>query len=205
MKIRNIIGIGATVLTVSLVLGLSPQGVQPAPKSEPTKGAKFSVDDVHSSLIFGIEHMGVSNFYGRFNDLGGSYTLDMSNPEASTFEITAATDSVDTANGGRDKHLKGPEFFNAGDFPIISFKSTKVSKTADNKLQMTGDLTVHGVTKPVTIEMKVYPPKNTERGTKSGIAGQFNIKRTDFGMDTYVSNGALGDDVTIIFGIEGNG
>jgi polyisoprenoid-binding protein YceI len=204
MKTRNLIGVFATALTVSLVLGLAPQEEKPAAKPAAAKGAKFSVDDVHSSLIFGIEHMGVSMFYGRFNDLGGHYTLDLNSPEASTFEITAATDSVDTGNGGRDRHLKGADFFNAAEFPKITFKSAKVSKIADGKLQVTGDLTMHGVTKPVTMDMKVYPPKSTERGTKSGIAGQFNIKRTDFGMDTYVSNGGLGDEVTIIFGIEGN-
>jgi polyisoprenoid-binding protein YceI len=101
MKTRNLIGVFATALTVSLVLGLAPQEEKPAAKPAAAKGAKFSVDDVHSSLIFGIEHMGVSMFYGRFNDLGGHYTLDLNNPEASTFEITAATDSVDTGNGGR--------------------------------------------------------------------------------------------------------
>ena len=201
MKIRTFVGVGITALACALALGLAPQSEKPAPQTESTKGHKFSVDDVHSSLIFGIKHMDLCNFYGRFNDLDGHFVLDMDNPEASSFDVKVKMNSVDTGNTGRDKHLKSPDFFNAAEFEHMSFKSTKVSKSADNTLQVTGDLTLHGVTKSITVEMKVNGPKETQQGFKSGVESTFTINRTDFGLGT--SGGGLGDDVTVIVALEG--
>jgi polyisoprenoid-binding protein YceI len=200
MRIKSIAGIGITVLAAALALGLAPQAEKPAPKDEASKSMKFSVDDVHSSLIFKIEHMGLCHFYGRFNDLDGHYTLDTANPEASAFDIKVKVNSVDTASENRDKHLKSPDFFNAAEFEHISFKSTKVSKSADNTLQVTGDLTLHGVTKPITVNMTVNGPKDFEGKFKSGIETTFTINRADFELG---SAGGLGDEVTIMLAIEG--
>lgn len=158
----------------------------------------FTLDAVHSSVMFKIEHMGVSNFYGAFKDVSGSYTLG----ENPSFNFSIKTDSVDTRNEGRDKHLKSPDFFNAPEFPAITFKSTKVEKAGDN-LKVTGDLTMHGVTKPVTAEFKIWPAKETRQGMKGGFETHFTIKRTDFGMSTYVAEGGLGDEVTVLFAGEG--
>jgi polyisoprenoid-binding protein YceI len=205
MKIKSLVGLAASALTTVLVLGLAPRPLAEQPvasAAEDAKATKFSVDDVHSSLIFSIQHVGLTNFYGRFNDIDGHYTLDMANPEASSFDVRIKTKSVDTANDGRDKHLKSPDFFNAAEYPNIEFKSTKVSKTGDNTLQVTGDLTMHGVTKPLTLEMKVFPPREIEKmGLRSGVETTFTVHRTDFGVGA--PGMGLGDDVTITVALEG--
>ena len=200
------IAAGALIITAAATaLGFAArEEMYPAPTPAhpiaPTALAadSFTLDPVHSSVMFRIEHMGVSNFYGSFNDVSGSYTLG----ENPSFNFTIKTESIDTRNEGRDKHLKSPDFFNAVEFPTITFKSTSVEKAGDN-LKVTGDLTMHGVTKPVTAELKFWPAKETRQGVKGGFETMFTIKRTDFGMNTYVTEGALGDEVTVLFAGEG--
>ncbi len=213
MKIRSIVGAASVsaglVLTVGLAMGFAPQAAKPtvssqSPQPQPAAGPEtFSFDPVHSSAIFKIQHMGVSNFYGRFNDIEGTYTLNASNPATNAFDIHVKTESVDTKDKKRDGHLKSPDFFNAAEYPTIDFKSSKVTAAGNNKLSVTGDLTMHGVTKPVTAEVIIFPAKQTPQGYKSGFETSFTVKRTDFGMDTYVANGGLGDEVIIMFAGEG--
>ena len=191
---------GALAMTVGLSLGFSPaqQPTAAAPRQAAQSTQTFNVDPVHSSVMFRIEHMGVCNFYGAFTDVSGSYTLG----EAPSMQFTVKADSVDTRNEGRDKHLKSPDFFNAPEFPAITFKSTSAEKAGEN-WKVTGDLTLHGVTKPITAELKTWQPKETRQGLKSGFETHFVIKRTDFGMDTYVAEGGLGDEVTVLVAVEG--
>lgn len=202
MKIHTLLGISGLGLIVALSIGLAPQDGRPAAKS---LGAAetFTVDAVHSSVVFKIQHMGVTNFYGRFNDISGTYSIDAANPAAGNFDIQVKTGSVDTKNGQRDGHLKSPDFFNATEFPVISFKSTKVAKGANGQFNITGDLNLHGVTKPITATTIVFPARQTQKGYKSGFETTFTIKRTDFGMDTYVAEGSLGDEVQITVAVEG--
>lgn len=197
----------AAAAAFAAFVGLSSQASETSPTPAPMTAAApapaadqvFTLDGVHSSVMFKIEHMGVSNFYGSFKNVSGSYTLG----DAPSFEFSIKTDSVDTRNEGRDKHLKSPDFFNATEFPTITFKSTKVEKQGDDKMTVTGDLTMHGVTKPVTAEFKFWPAKETRQGFKGGFETMFTIKRSDFGMTTYVAEGGLGDEVTVLFAGEG--
>lgn len=204
MNFRLVASIALIAAGAATALGFSARSNSPAPTPAPapvvTRQADqaFKVDPVHSSVMFRIEHMGVCNFYGAFRDVSGSYTLG-DNP---SFEISVKTDSVDTRNKGRDDHLKSPDFFNAAEFPAITFKSTKVEKT-ENGFKATGDLSLHGVTKPVTIDIKTWAPKETRQGVKSGFETHLTIKRTDFGMNTYVAEGGLGDEVIVLVAIEG--
>jgi polyisoprenoid-binding protein YceI len=163
----------------------------------------YQVDPVHSFVILKITHFGAGNSYGRFNDIAGSVVFDNDDPSRSTVSLTIKADSVDTANAKRDEHLKGPDFFNVKEFPTITFKSTKITKVDDGNYSVTGDLTVKGVTKPITTNFAVVGvgkkgPKGEER---SGGEAVFTIKRSDFGI-TY-GPGALGEDVTITVAIEG--
>ena len=209
MKIRTFVGVGITALACALALGLAPQSEKPAPQTESTKGHKFSVDDVHSSLIFGIKHMDLCNFYGRFNDLDGHFVLDMDNPEASSFDVKVKMNSVDTGNTGRDKHLKSPDFFNAAEFEHMSFKSTKVSKSADNTLQVTGDLTLHGVTREVVLDVEGPTPyvKDMRGDTRAGLSATTKLKRKDFGIvwNKAMNGGGVvvGDDIDVAIEVEG--
>jgi polyisoprenoid-binding protein YceI len=200
MKTRMIIGAVVIGSLLAISAGFARQDGRPAPSSSQAPGgAVFTIDPVHSSLVFKIQHMGVANFYGRFNEMSGTY-----NPEVNgSFNIQVKTASVDTRIPKRDDHLRSPDFFNVNEFPTIEFKSTKVEKAGENKLRVTGDLTFHGETKPITVHMTVFPAKDTQQGFKGGVETTFTIKRTDFGMDTYVANGALGDEVQITVAIEG--
>lgn len=163
-------------------------------------GETFVIDPVHSTVIFKNHHFNAGYVYGRFNNIGGSFTLD-DDASKSSVSATVAVDSVDTANKGRDDHLKGPDFFNAKQFPEITFKSTSVSGSGD-KLEVVGDLTLHGVTKSVTVVLnKTGLGKGMKGETRAGLEGSFTVKRTDFGMDKMV--GPSGDEVTLIIALEG--
>jgi polyisoprenoid-binding protein YceI len=189
MSPRSIVAVLALGLVSSLAAG------RPGLAAE-----KYTADPVHSTLVFRVKHVNTTDFWGRFNTIAGSFTLDEANPAGCQFEFTVKADSVDTGNGARDKHLKGPDFFNAVQFPEISFKSQSI-KQSGNGYEVTGDLTLHGVTKPTTIRI-VPTGKGEMRGKAiAGIAVTFQIKQSDFGMTKNV--GPLGDEVLIHAGIEG--
>ena len=161
----------------------------------------FKIDPVHSSVVFGIKHMGLTNFYGAFNEINGTITVDTADPSKSAVEVTIPVESVDTRNEKRDQHLKSPDFFNAQQFPTMTFKSNKVEGSGDT-WKITGDFTMHGVTKPLTVDFKKGPEVKGQKGeTKSGGEARFTIKRSDHGM-TFMQ-GPLGDEVNIVLSIEG--
>jgi polyisoprenoid-binding protein YceI len=161
----------------------------------------FKIDPVHSSMAFSIKHLGVSDFYGRFNEISGQVIFDKDDPSKNSVEVTIPTESIDTKNEKRDQHLKSPDFFNAKQFPTIVFKSKSVEGSGDT-YKATGDLTLHGVTKPLTLDIKRGPEgKGMEDEIRAGGETRFTIKRSDFGMN--FMQGALGDEVTIFLSLEG--
>ena len=106
----------------------------------------------------------------------------------------------DTANQKRDDDLRGPDFFSVKEFPTLSFKSTSVKSAGENKMEVTGDLTIHGQTKPITVTLEHVGTADTRMGHRTGFAGEFTIKRTDFGMSKMTD--MVSDDVTIMIGLE---
>ena len=184
-------------LAAAILAGLGTSSLAPAARAAET----YAVDPVHSSISFGISHAGISDIHGRFNDFSGTFVIDKDDPSKSSFALDIKVASVDTNNAKRDEHLRAPDYFNAKQFPTLSFKSTKV-KATDAGYEVTGDLTLHGVTKPVTLTLKgghkvVEFPKGTPR---IGVTSSVTIKRSEFDMKTEL--GALGDDVHIIVGLE---
>ena len=160
----------------------------------------FKIDPVHSSIVFSIKYL-VSDFYGRFNDVSGQVVFDKADPAKSSVELTIPVESIDTHYEKRDQHLKSPDFFNAKQFPTIVFKSKSVEGSGDN-YKVTGDLNLHGVTKPLTLEIKRGPDgKGMEGEIRGGGETRFTIKRSDFGMN--FMQGALGDEVTVLLSLEG--
>jgi polyisoprenoid-binding protein YceI len=161
----------------------------------------YAIDPVHSGVSFKIGHLGLSNVHGRFDDFGGGFTID---PDASkcSFEVTIKTESVDTNNKQRDTHLRSPDFFNSKQFPEITFRSTAV-KAVEGGYEVTGDLTLHGVTKPVTFSLKGGKTAEFPKGvTRTGYTGDLVIKRSDFEIAKGIGD-ALGDEVQVSIGIEG--
>ncbi len=167
-----------------------------------TAAETFKVDAVHSSVVYSVKHMNVSMSFGRFNKIDGSFSLDPADPTKGRLEFTVPTDSIDTGNTARDGHLKGPDFFNAKQFPTITFKSKSVASAGPSTFDVKGDLTLHGVTKEVAVKVELTGTAPGMRGGKiAGILSEFTIKRSDFGMKNPV--GPIGDDVRIIVSIEG--
>jgi polyisoprenoid-binding protein YceI len=162
----------------------------------------YAADTTHSSVVYRVKHMNTSFAWGRFNDIKGAFTLDESNPAEGRFEFQVKADSIDTAEPKRDQHLKSPDFFNAVQFPAITFKSQSITKSANGGYEVTGDLTLHGVTKPITLKVLQTGAGKDMRGTPiAGIETSFNIKRSDFGMSKMIP--AVGDDVWVNVSIEG--
>jgi polyisoprenoid-binding protein YceI len=163
----------------------------------------YTVDPVHSSVTFKIEHLGISWIHGRFDDVSGSFMLDKDDPAKSSFTMTIKVESVNTNNVNRDKHLKSPDFFNVKQNPTLSFKSTKV-KAADGGYTVTGDVTMHGKTKEITFKLtggkEVEFPAKVKR---TGFSTEFTLKRSDFGMDKFLDKG-VGDDVPVSISFEGS-
>jgi polyisoprenoid-binding protein YceI len=195
-------GIAAAAATAA-IFGLAPAPTAaPAPAVAKADAAAFRVDPVHSTIVFRIRHSDIAPFYGRFTGINGDFTLDNDNPGSGHVNITVDAATVDTANKQRDDHLRSSDFFNANQFPEITFRSTKVEPGQGDTFKVTGDFTLHGVTKPVTIEVE-KAEKTTARGTSGGLATEFTIKRSDYDMTYGIDGNALGDEVTLQIGIEG--
>jgi polyisoprenoid-binding protein YceI len=166
----------------------------------PASAADYDIDPVHSGVNFKIAHMGISWVYGRFDSFSGGFTLDPSNPAASSFAMSIKVDSVDTNNKKRDEHLASPDFFNVKQFPGMDFKSTAV-KAVDEGFQVTGDFTMHGMTKPIALTLKGGRTAEFPPGTKrTAFVTQFTVKRSDFGIDKFKD--MLGDEVYVDISFE---
>jgi polyisoprenoid-binding protein YceI len=161
----------------------------------------FKIDPVHSSVVFSVMHLGVTNFYGRFNDVSGTIVFDKADPSKSSVEVSVPVESVDTHYEKRNQHLKSPDFFNAKQFPVMTFKSNKVEASGDT-YKVSGDLTLHGVTKPLTVEFKKGGEgKGMEGEIRGGGETRFTVKRSDFGMN--FMQGVVGDEINIVLSVEG--
>lgn len=187
----------AAVGTAAALWSSTPPAV-----AELNADAGFKVDPVHTSAIFGVKHNGVANFYGRFNKMGGTFNIDAADPSKSVIDISIETDSVDTANTNRDKHLKNGDFFSAAEFPAMTFKSKSFSKTGEGTYNVVGDLTIRGKTKEITVPVTDTGRGKARNGEVAGFETKFNIKRSDFGVSFMVGPG-LSDDVMILFSAEG--
>jgi len=163
----------------------------------------YQIDPVHSSIGFSIRHF-VSKVPGSFTQFSGTITVDRDNLENSSAEATIEVGSVSTANEKRDNHLKSPDFFDAAKFGTATFKSTAWKKTGENTFDITGDLTLHGVTKPVVLHATLLGFGPGMRGAQlSGWEATATLNKSDFGVNGPAMLGkAVGDEVTIHIGIE---
>jgi polyisoprenoid-binding protein YceI len=212
MKLAKFVGIGAVgvVATLASVSVAMSGGDAPAPAAAvveaPLAAGTYAVDAVHSSVAFRVKHQDVAYFYGRFNKISGSFSLNTDDAAKNSLDITIPADSIDSNNAGRDKHLKGQDFFSVAEFPNITFKSKgwKATGKVDNEqaYDVVGDLTLLGKTKEITVQVRHTGTGQGRGGEVAGLEAKFTIKRSDFGMNFMVGKG-LGDDVTIMVGLEG--
>jgi polyisoprenoid-binding protein YceI len=167
----------------------------------PVAADDYTIDGMHTSVSFKISHLGLSWTHGRFNNVSGSFAIDPADASKSSFTLSIKTDSIDTGNAKRDGHLRSPDFLNVKQFPTLDFKTT-AAKAIKDGYQVTGDLTMHGVTKSVTFSLvggrKAEFPKGMQR---TGYSTELSLKRSDFGMDKMTE--AIGDEVYISISFEG--
>ena len=161
----------------------------------------YTVDSTHTFPHFSISHLGFSTMQGRFDDTSGKVTLDRA-AKSGSVEITIKTASVSTGFAKRDEHLKSPDFFNAAEFPAITYKSTAMHFKGDAPSSVDGNLTISGVTKPVTLTIDAFNCGTHPMNKKDvcGAAASTQIKRSDFGVKYGLP--AVGDDVKLVFEIE---
>lgn len=166
----------------------------------------WEIDRTHSSVGFNVTHMVISKVKGQFNTFSGTINFDGKDFSAASVDVTIDPKSIDTSNERRDGHLKSPDFFAADSLPEMKFKSTKITGLGDNKFQMTGDLTMRGVTKPVTLNGEFRGTVAMKDGAKAGFSAAGKINRQDWGVSWSKSLDAGGlvvsDDVEIVLEIE---
>jgi polyisoprenoid-binding protein YceI len=165
------------------------------------RGAEYTVDPTHTSVVFAVSHLGYSYTYGRFNKVAGNFTFDAASPASGQFSIDIDAASLDSNDQKRDQHLRSADFFNVRQFPAIQFRSTGV-RQGENGVQLSGDFTMHGVTRQITIPLRVLGTGKGPTGdNRIGFLSQFSLKRSDFGMNNMV--GPIGDEVSVIVSFEG--
>lgn len=186
----------------ALVLVAFPLAAAAAPES-------YTLDPYHTYPNFTIEHLGVSTMYGRFNKTSGKFSLDRT-ARSGALDLTVETASIDTGDNdrgsrarSRDEHLRAADFFNAAEFPRITYKSTKVIFTGDNPSQVEGSLTLLGVTKPLHLTVERFKCNPAQGAGKERCGGNATgrIKRSDFGMKAGIPS--IGDDIALIISFEG--
>ena len=168
----------------------------------------WQVDPKHSDAQFAVTHLMISTVRGEFHSINGTVVLDDKNISNSSVNVTIDANTVDTREPDRDKDLRSANFFDVAKFPTFTFKSTKVEQVAPGKLKVTGDLTMHGVTKSVVLD--VDGPKAAIKDpwglTRSAVSATTKINRKDFGLNwnkTMDTGGAIvGDDVNITLDVE---
>lgn len=171
----------------------------------------WEIDGAHSTAQFTVRHMMVTNVRGVFGKMAGTINLDDKDPTKSTVEATIDASTIDTGNEKRDGHLKSADFFDVANHPQLTFKSTKVAKAGKNKLKVTGDLTMRGVTKPVVLDVEwpeneIKVPAAMGGGVKRGATATTKVNRQDFGItwNNPMEGGGVvvGDEVAISIELE---
>lgn len=170
----------------------------------PVQAEVYQIDAGHSAVDFGIRHL-VGRTKGKFKEFTGTIVYDDKAVEKSSVEAVIKASSIDTENEKRDGHLKSPDFFDVEKYPEITFKSTKVEKGADGKLLVTGDLTLHGVTKAVQLPVEILGT-GTNPWTNLpmiGFSTSLEVKRSEFGVNSWADKtGVLGDEVVVGISVE---
>jgi len=172
-------------------------------------GATYEIDADHSSVSFKVKHLVISKVRGSFDKYSGTYEFEMGKPTTWKANATIDATSINTNQADRDKHLRSKDFFHTKKFPTITFASTKVTNVKKNRAKLHGNLTLHGVTKPVVMDMEIGGAVTDPWGNKkSAFSLSTTINRKDFGLkwnETLETGGLLvGEEVVIEIEIEGN-
>lgn len=180
------------VMTVLLLLAL------------PVVAAEYVIDtkDAHAAIEFRIKHLGYSWLLGRFNRFDGSFSYDEKDPAASRVEVVVDTSSIDSNHAERDKHLRGEDFLDVEKFPTASFFGTSYKENADGTALLTGDLTLHGVTRKIVIDVQqIGHGPDPWGGERRGFSGTATLTLKDFGIEKDL--GPASRELELFFYVEG--
>lgn len=179
-----------SMLVLTAVMGLGFSAASLAAADE------YKYDNVHSSVSFKARYFDISWIHGRFNEVDGKFSIDREKPENSKFELTIKADTVDTANKARDEHLRQPDYFDTKQFPTIEFKSTSV-KGIRGGYEVTGDFTMHGVTKKITFPLTASKEIEFMGKKRAGFSTELKVKRSDYKFDPK-GIGGIGDEAIVV-------
>jgi polyisoprenoid-binding protein YceI len=201
MRIRLLAILPVLAITAFLAAASGPAEAKPE---------KYEIDPAHFTIALKVRHIGYFDMIGLFTEGAGNFTFDEKSPAVSDIRVVIKTESFFSGHEKRDDHVRSADFLNAKEFPEMVFVGKRAEKTGDRTGKIHGDLTLRGVTKPLTLAITwnksgEYPFGGGLLGGKPYVAG-FNangkLKRSDFGMTYAVDNGAVGDDVELILGFE---
>lgn len=163
----------------------------------------YIIDASHTAVVFKVNHLGFSDVYGQIPKVSGEFKVDEKKVEKSSLNVEMDMSSIITHDAKRDDHLKNADFFNVKEFPKMTFKSTGIKKSG-SAYEITGQLTMHGVTKPLTFTFnRARTGKDPWGKTRTGGSAQFVVKRSEFGMNYMQGENQVGDDVTVMLAVEG--
>ena len=201
MMINRHVGRGwVAALSGFMVLSVGAPALAQAPAkitTTPPSGA-YRVDPNHTEVLFGVSHMGFTTYYGAFSGASGTLILDGDHPAGSHLEIHVPVASVLTASPVLNEELKGPKWLNAGAFPEMVFKADKITLTGPETAAVEGELTMHGVTRPLTLQAKFNKSgiNPLDHMLTVGFSAHGRLRRSDYGVTTYVP--LIGDEVELI-------
>ena len=180
------------VITAAIALTVSAFG----------QAKTWQIDPNHSAAQFSVRHMGISTVRGAFTKVSGTASYDPADPGKTTLEATIDASSIDTRVEKRDNDLRGPNYFDVAKYPTLTFKSTKVEAAGAGKLKITGDLTIHGVTKAVVLDVDgpSAPVQDPKGNAHMGASATTKINRKDFGVNG--GGGMVGDEIPITIDVE---
>ena len=211
MTIRRLTTVVSILLSIALLGVLSArasgQGAPSSPsgpagaKPAQTSGDTFSIDPTHSMGLFRIRHFGAGVFWGRFNTITGTIVHDDDSDPPLKLDVAMDINSIDVDNERLDGHLKSEDFFYASEYPEATFKSTSARKLRDHVYEVSGDLTIRGVTKRVTVNVEWMGTTEGRMGRRGGFEVDFTVNRHDFGVS--YGPAVLGDEVRLTMAMEG--
>ncbi len=173
---------------------MSTQSASPAAATLPVPAGTWKVDPVHSSVEFQVNHLGIATVKGQFKEFEGTVEVG---PDGAVAYGTVKTASVDTREPQRDDHLRSADFFEVEKYPEIGFRSTAIRTTGEDEFEIDADLSIHGVTRPVTLQatLEGYEPEDHQGNTRVGLSASAQINRSDFEMRF---NAALGSGNMVV-------
>ena len=193
---KTAIGKTRSLIAAAALMGLATPGMATA--------ADYVIDTegAHAAIQFRIQHLGYSWLVGRFNDFSGNFSYEEDNPGASSVKVTIDTASIDSNHAERDKHLRGEDFLDVAEYPEATFESTSFKENGDGTAVLKGDLTLHGVTRPVTIDVKhVGHGEDPWGGYRRGFEGSTTLTLADYGIDYDL--GPAAREVELFLSVEG--